>query len=167
MRLPTRKSEKERLENEVSDPYLTTRRIEQLKRELARLKNERPAAIEEVRRTAEMGDFSENAAYQDAKARLRQLNNRILRIEETLNRAIPIIVNGKREQVRLGSVVTVEHDDKLQTFEIVGADEANPANGRISHKSPLGSRLLGNKYGDEVTLDVQNQKVTYRILKIQ
>ena len=167
MRLPTRKSEKERLENEVSDPYLTTRRIEQLKRELARLKNERPAAIEEVRRTAEMGDFSENAAYQDAKARLRQLNNRILRIEETLNRAIPIIVNGKREQVRLGSVVTVEHDGKLQKFEIVGADEANPANGRISHKSPLGSRLLGNKYGAELTLYVQNQKVTYRILKIQ
>ena len=54
-------------------------------------------------------------------------------------------------------VVTVE-DIEITNIEIVGADEANPANGRISHKSPLGSRLLGNKYGDEVTLDVQNQK---------
>lgn len=167
MRLPTRKSEHDRLMMQQDDPHLTPRRIKELKRELIRLKAEQPAAIAEVQHTASMGDFSENAAYQQAKHTLRRINARMLQIEETLKQAIPITSRTNDGAVTLGSTVVVEHDGKQQTFEIVGAQEANPSRGRLSHLSPLGQILIGHSISDEVTLTIDANKKTYRIIGIK
>ena len=166
MRLPTRKSEQDRLLMQQVDPHLTPRRMQQLSTELERLKAEQPAAIADVQHTASMGDFSENAAYQQAKHNLRRLNARMLNIEEALKQAIPIVAS-KNGRVQLGSIVTLEHDGGKQTFELVGAQEANPSRGRLSHLSPLGSLLIGHRVGDEVTLAIGQNKTTYRITGIK
>lgn len=149
------------------DPHLTPRRIKELERELVHLKNKQPAAIEEVQHTASMGDFSENAAYQQAKQDLRRLNTRMLHIEETLKQAIPITSSANDGALALGSTVTIEHDGRQQTFQIVGAQEANPSRGRLSHLSPLGALLMGHSVGDEVALTIDGNKKTYRIIEIR
>ncbi len=79
MRIPTRKGEMDRLAlAEPEDRHLTASAIERFKREVEDLeKRQRPEAVLEVRRLAEMGDFSENFGYQNAKALLRRINSRI------------------------------------------------------------------------------------------
>ena len=167
MRLPTRKSELDRLQMKTVDPRLTQRRIRQLQDELERLKAGLPLAIEELQHSASMCDFSENAAYQQAKQDLRRLNSRILRIEETLKQAVTITSGSLDGSVQLGSIVTIEHGGQEQTFEIVGSQEANPSRGRLSHLSPLGALLIGHQSGDEVTLNINTNKTTYRIMSIK
>lgn len=162
MRLPTRKSELLR-QSQPQDPYLTPAMIEKLKKELERLmKKERRPAAEEVHRTAQMGDLSENAGYQAAKQHLRRINSRILQIEEMLKHAV-VIQTKNTDTVGIGSTVTLEHDGKTSTFEILGSYESDPAKGRISHVSPLGKLLIGHRIGDVVQL----ANIEYRIAKMQ
>ncbi|MFH0814829.1 MAG: hypothetical protein V1902_01950, partial [Candidatus Falkowbacteria bacterium] len=79
MRVPTRRAEKN-IKN-TFDPFITQTKFDELKIKLEKLKKSQPTAISEVQRLAEMGDFSENAAYQMAKGRLRGINQRILELE--------------------------------------------------------------------------------------
>jgi transcription elongation factor GreA len=145
---------------------LTPAKIQRLKDELEDLKRRRlPEAAEEVRRTAAMGDLSENAAYQYAKAELRRINARILSIEERLKSAI-LIVKPKDGVVAIGSTVTVETGGRRQTFEIVGAQETDPSRGRISHLSPIGKALIGHSVGDEVTINTTAGQTAYRIIDV-
>lgn len=137
--------------------------IEKLKKELERLtKKERRPAAEEVHRTAQMGDLSENAGYQAAKQHLRRINSRILQIEEMLKHAV-VIQAKNTGTIGVGSTVTLEHDGKTSTFSILGSYESDPAKGRISHVSPLGKLLIGHRVGDIVVLS----KTKYQVVKIQ
>lgn len=166
MRLPTRKKELEKRYDEP-DFAITEAKAQAMKRELQRLiSSARPEAVLEVQRTGEMGDFSENAGYQIAKATLRRINAKITVLEDRLARAV--IIPGSRTTgfVALGSRVTVMHEKQEQTFHIVGAQEANPSAGRISHRSPLGQALLGKKVGDSVPLTLPHGTVTYTVLRI-
>lgn len=91
MRLPIRKSEILQSTTKVTDNFVSAEKIKHYKNELEDLiKNQRPPAVKEVQRTAEMGDFSENAAYQMAKGRLRQINYRITTLEEKIKSAVVI-----------------------------------------------------------------------------
>ncbi len=167
MRLPTRKAEQDRLQMETVDPHLSQRRMRQLQDELARLKAAQPAAIEALQHTASMGDFSENAAYQQAKQDLRRLNTRMMRIEEILKQAVPIAPRSHDGSVQLGSTVTVEHNGQSRVFEIVGSQEANPSRGRLSHQSPLGSLLIGCIAGEDVILSMDEKATQYHILRVE
>lgn len=152
MRVPKRKSETQReaLQGEP-DRFLTPQAISRLKDELERLiKDERGKAAAEVRRAGEMGDFSENAGYQAAKAHLRRVNGRILSLQERLKHAIPIESGTDDGRVRIGTTVDVEMNGKASTYEILGSQESNPSRGRISYLSPLGAALMGHVAGDEV-----------------
>ncbi len=135
------------------DHYLTEEAIVRLKKRLEDLqKRELPAAVEEVRRTAEMGDFSENAAYQIAKGNLRRINGRILSLQEELKQAIPISKNKNASgRVQIGSTVVLRKKDRKEvTYQILGSRETNPSQGKISHVSPIGQALLGSVAGEEV-----------------
>lgn len=123
--------------------------------------------IQEVRRLAEMGDFSENAGYQIAKGTLRRINDRIVTLEERIKTAIPIEQGTKDGTIRVGSTVTVETNQKPMIFEIVGSMETNPSRGRISHRSPLGVALLGHVAGDEVILKTPEREVVYRVIDVR
>jgi len=151
VRIPTRKKEEERRALQANEPlYLTKEKIERLKMDLERVKKDRPAAIQEVQRTGEMGDFSENAEYQLAKSKLRRINNRIVSIEERLKVVIEIQEGSPDGIVSIGSTVTVEMGGTDRTFTIVGPEESDPLRGRISYKSPLGSKLMSRTKGEKV-----------------
>ncbi|MBU0646117.1 GreA/GreB family elongation factor [Patescibacteria group bacterium] len=152
MQLPKRKSEITRRLKQTEDNYLTPAKIQNLKKQLIDLEiNQRPAAIKEVQRTQEMGDLSENAAYQEAKFRLRRINGKITAIEEQLKVAIPIQTQNS-DTVQIGSTIVLKSEDQERTYQIVGSQETNPAQGRISHSSPLGAALLGHRVRDNISL---------------
>ena len=149
------------------DPYLSPAAIARMRDDLERLlKRERPAAAEEVVRTGAMGDFSENAAYQSAKARLRGINDRILTLQERLKRAIPIAKTGKTDRVAIGSVVTVRVGPAERKYEIVGSLETDPGSGKVSRSSPLGAALLGAAVGDTVSVKTPAGETRYEIIAI-
>ena len=168
MRLPTRKSEKERLLRQEIDNYLTPAKIERMRQELQDLiKNKRAPAADEVARTAQMGDLSENAAYQFAKQNLRRINDRITMLEERLKHAIPIDQSPSDGKIRIGSTVTLRTNGNELTFEILGSSESNPSQGRISYSSPLGVALIGKGVGDVAVLKTTRGETSYEIIAIE
>lgn len=168
MRLPTRKSEKERNEDRVDDPHITQASFDNMARDLARLQKERIPAAEEVARLSAMGDLSENAAYQYAKQQLRSILSRITRLELALARAVIIPENVSEDGViRLGSVVTVCLDEKEYIWKILGEREVRPGSGQISYHSPVGNALLGHRVGDHVEVRLAERTVAYHIIAVK
>ncbi|MBU1203130.1 GreA/GreB family elongation factor [Patescibacteria group bacterium] len=150
-----------------SDPFMTAEKLAELKVSLEKLKKHiQPELAKEVKRLALMGDFSENAAYQIAKGRLRSTNERISRLTKQISSAQIIEPNKKNQVVQIGSVVTVEVNTQTKNFQILGSLESDPAKGVISHVSPLGQELLGKKIGDIVELKREDQTIKYKIIKI-
>ncbi|PJE75710.1 transcription elongation factor GreA [Candidatus Uhrbacteria bacterium CG10_big_fil_rev_8_21_14_0_10_48_11] len=114
-----------------------------------------------------MGDLSENAAYQYAKDNLRRIHNRILSLRSRIANAIVIEhTAGSSGIIELGSRVTISRNGSEKKYEIVGSAEAKPANGRVSHQSPLGQALLGHRAGDEIFVTSPKQKIAYQIVTV-
>ncbi|MFA6536803.1 MAG: GreA/GreB family elongation factor [Patescibacteria group bacterium] len=166
MRVPTRRGEEQALRK--NDPFITTDKYLELKKKLENLKKSHPVAAEEVKRLAELGDFSENAEYQLAKGKLRGINQRMLEIEYVLNHSQIILPNENFATVQLGHTVTLLSDGKERKFKILGSSETNPSFGVISQHSPLGLAILGKKVGDIVKIELANKRIMeYKILKIE
>ena len=169
MRVPKRRSEQDRLAKRQDDHYLTPDAIERLTYDLEDLKKtQRPKALEDLTRAREMGDLSENAAYTEAKSRLGRIDGRIFSLQERLKYAV-VIESGADSSgnVRIGSKVIVAVNGQEKNYEILGSQETNPGRGRISHLSPVGAALLGHKVGDNVSLEINNKKLVYRIVSIK
>lgn len=148
------------------DLHITPQALERMKRELERLiAKDRPTIIEDVQRTAQMGDFSENFGYQHAKAQLRRVNDRILTLEARIKHAI-VIQPTNDGVVRIGSTVTVTCDDKELSFEILGSLESNPFKGKISYKSPLGAALMGKTVGDNIDVVTGTKTMRYTVVSV-
>ncbi len=153
--------------NQVIDNHLTPAKIKAMERELEDLiKNQRRPAADEVARTAQMGDLSENAGYQFAKQNLRRINDRITILEERLKTAIPIDQSQSDGKVRIGSKVIVSVKGKQMDFEILGSVESNPFKGKISYSSPLGAALIGHAAGETVSVKTDKQQVDYDIVSV-
>ena len=165
MRVPIRKPGK--YTHQKPDPYLTLAKFNELKNKLERMKKSQPAMIIEVKRLAEMGDFSENAAYQIAKGRLRGLNQRMLDIEDHLKTAIIIGDEKNCDTVQLGCDVIVEIGGKKKQYKILGSSETNPEGNVISHNSPIGSALMGHRVGEVVKVQLVKKVVEYRVVGIE
>lgn len=163
MQLPYRKPGK--YTNQKNDPIMTQDKFDELVAELEKLKKERPFAAQEVARLAEMGDFSENVEYQLAKRRLRGINYRILILETQTNQA-EIIENNGTDVIDTGNTVIVEVDSKEKTYTILGSSETDPAQGIISHNSPIGSALLRKKVGNVVEVSIAGKEKVFKIIKI-
>lgn len=149
------------------DPHMTEVKYNELKKKLEGLKQSQPQAIKEVKRLAEMGDFSENHAYQMAKGRLRGINQGILEIKDQLNSAIIINFLGDKGEVRLGSHVTIKMNGREITYLILGSTETDPQKNIISHNSPLGSALMGKNAGDLVMVKIGDKEVECRIIEVE
>jgi len=169
MRVPTRKSQELSQLKRADDNYLSAGAVRQLQDELERLQErERPRTVDELSRTREMGDLSENAAYQMAKAKLMGIDGRILTIKEKLKNAVVVEPGaGAGGTVRVGSTVVVEVGGKQRTYEITGSDETDPAKGRISHVSPIGAALLGLKAGEKAVVEIGGKNVEYRVIEVR
>jgi len=166
MRLPTRRAE--RLKKHDDGPvYLTSDGIAKLRRKVRHLENDLPDAIAEVTRTAAMGDLSENAAYQIAKANMRRMQSSLFYAKERLKQVVEIVTDVDSDLVGIGSRVLLRSSGEDRQYHIVGPHESDPMRGRISYVSPLGSALLHKRVGDDIMLSTTKGEVLYRLISIQ
>jgi transcription elongation factor GreA len=157
-------------EDAVSEPiYLTAEGAEKLRSELDDLKGpERQAIAARLRDAIQMGDLSENADYHKAKEDQSFLEGRVQELEYTLNAAIIVDGSARRDMVSVGMRVTVQEEaDEPEQFYIVGAKEADPRAGKISHESPIGRALMDHKVGDVVEAQTPNGTTRLKILRIE
>jgi transcription elongation factor GreA len=150
--------------------YISPEAYKKLKDQLEYLKTvKRKEIIQKVQEAKELGDLSENAAYQEAKEAQSALESQIIELEEFLKNAV-IIQKKKSDKVELGSTVEVEGivgGKKIKrTFTIVGSHETQPLEGKISNESPLGQAFLGKRKGEEVIVKTPTGEIKYKILKI-
>jgi transcription elongation factor GreA len=150
--------------------YLTAEGAEELRRELDELLTvKRPALAKKLKDAVAEGDLKENADYHDAKEQQAFLEGRIQYVENLLRAAVIITNSGPSDEVRIGSLVTIVEDGSSdeETYSIVGAAEANPREGKISHESPIGAALLGHKKGEKVRATTPGGDVIFKIKRIQ
>jgi len=135
--------------------YLTPEGAKKLQAELNQLLNvQRAKVVHEVAEAAAQGDRSENAEYIYGKKKLREIDRRIRFITKRLDSAVVVKQEeAAHSEVRFGATVEVEDENgKRSSYLIVGPDEANPSDGKISFQSPLGRALMKRKVGDVVTV---------------
>jgi transcription elongation factor GreA len=140
------------------ESLITPEGLEKLKAELEELQTTRRREVaERIKEAREFGDIAENSEYDDAKNEQAMLEQRIAQMEERVRRAIVV----DKDQVDTGVVsvgVKVHVKDQKtgdsRKFQLVGSAEANPAEEKLSHESPIGKALMGRKRGEIVSVDV-------------
>jgi transcription elongation factor GreA len=149
--------------------YITANGAELIKTELEHLTGtERLALAKRLRDAIQMGDLSENADYHKAKEDQAFLEGRIQELEYILRNAVIVEdSNAPRDMVSIGARVTVQEDDlEPEVFHMVGAKEADPRNGKISHESPIGQALMDHRIGDLVEVETPGGRIRLKILGI-
>ena len=150
--------------------YITPPGFEKLRAEYVNLLNvERPKIVEVVTWAASNGDRSENADYQYGKRRLREIDRRIHFLKNRMQDAEIVDPKTlKSEKVLFGATVRLENEDGEEVFyQIVGEDEINIKEQKISWRSPLASTILGKKRDDEVKLLKPSGEELLTILDIE
>lgn len=136
--------------------------------ELDLLKNvKRREIAERVKAAKEQGDLSENAEYSAAKDEQAHVEGRIEELEQILKVVRVVEPTTKAESITIGSQVTVLIGDQSMHYEIVGANEADPAGGKISNESAVGQALMGKKKGDKVAVETPGGVVNYEITAVK
>ena len=150
---------------------LSPERYEELKNELNYLKTVREKEVaDQIKEARSFGDLSENSEYDEAKNEQGKLYSRIAELDNILANCTVITEEiHDSNVVRIGSRITVrdiETGDE-ETYQVVGSQEADPMNGRISEESPFGKALLGNSVGQIVIVEAPAGNIEYEVLDIQ
>lgn len=151
--------------------YLTNKGKAAIEVELEELRGPRRQDLSvRLKNAIEMGDLSENADYKAAKEDQGFLEGRIQELEQTLSDSILVEepdVDNKR--IQIGNIVTFkEADEPEETYELVGAKEANAREKKISYESPIGAALLKHKVGDTVDVTLpKGFKIQLKIIRIE
>lgn len=140
--------------------------FEKVKKEFVELKNKRVEAVAELKRAREMGDLSENAAYKVARMQVNQIDLRLRRLTLFL-RIGKVVERPFTGAVDINTKVTISDGQKEIRYAIVGDQEANPHEGKISPASPLGKALMGKREGEKVNVITPSGKMIYIIKDIQ
>lgn len=140
--------------------------------ELDRLKSqERPRIIEAIKTARELGDLKENAEYQEAKREQGMIEGRILELEGKLSncQVIDVTTMENNGRVIFGATTTLMNDDTEEevTYKIVGEDEADIKENKISVSSPISRAIVGKEEGDVVEVQTPNGVVRYEIVQVQ
>ena len=151
---------------------LSPERFEALKEEPNYLKTVREKEVAALLKEARsFGDLSENSEYDEAKNEQGKLYARIAEVEGILANCVVIEDDHADDtsMVRLGCRIWVldKEFEEEEEYEVVGSQEADPMNGRISDDSPFGKALLGKRVGDDVDVDAPAGTLHYRVLKIE
>jgi transcription elongation factor GreA len=150
--------------------YLTPEGLKDYEARLDFLRNVRRQEVAERLRLAleEGGELVENAEYEDAKNEQAFIEGEIIRLEMILSNA-QIIEEGSKDTVGLGDKVTVQEVgmDTVEVYYLVGAAEANPRAGKISHKSPLGRALMNHHIGDRVVVEAPDGDILFEVKAIE
>jgi transcription elongation factor GreA len=153
----------------MSKKYLLTQDgLQKLNSELKELINQkRPEVIERIREAAAHGDLSENADYAQAREEQSFIEGRILEIEDIIKNAEIITQSTHGSNVTIGSTVTVKINGQEKKYTIVGSNETNPKEGKISNESLVGSALLGRKVHEKFKIAAPAGDMDYEIISIE
>lgn len=149
--------------------YLTEQGLKELRDELEHLKTvKRPEVIQALKEARSLGDLSENAEYDAARNEQAITEGRIKELEIMIEN-VEIISGESNGKVVIGSTVEIEYcdDDEVETYTIVGSQEADPFQNKISNECPLAVSLLGKKHGDIATVDSPNGKYNVKVIKVK
>lgn len=147
---------------------ITQAGYEKLKEELTRLKTkDRPQVIERIKNARELGDLSENADYSDAREQQSFIEGRIEELEDKLRYAKVIKEEAGASTVSIGNKIYLICAGKKEEYKIVGEDEIDPAQRKISAASPIAKALLGKKRGEEVKIEIPAGTKKCTITKIE
>jgi len=148
---------------------MSEERLSQLKDELHYLQTVREKEVaEQIKEARSFGDLSENSEYDEAKTEQGKLYSKIAEIKNLIDNAEIVRATAKTDIIGIGSKVTVkdvEYSDE-ETYEIVGSQEADPADLKISDDSPMGKSLMDRRVGDIVEVDAPVGILKFEILKI-
>lgn len=154
----------------MAPTYLTPEGAKKLSDELRRLLSvERPKTVQEVADAAAQGDRSENAEYIYGKKRLREIDRRVRFLTKRLDSAV-VVQPGEQtgNVVRFGATVEVEDEDgNRKTYLLVGPDESDPDQGKLSFQSPIGRALLKRKVGDVVIVQRPAGEIELEIMSVR
>ena len=154
----------------MSETYLTKDGLAKLQAEHKSLLAQKYRLTEEVSKAAAMGDLRENAEYHAARERLQHVSKRLAELDAKLGN-VRLIDNleVKAGEARVGTKVLLEDQQTKERFSyvLVGPEEADPPNGKLSIASPLGKTLLGKKKGDAFTLVLPKTMVPYKVISIE
>ena len=152
---------------------MSQERLDALKEELYYLETVREKEVSElIKEARSFGDLSENSEYDEAKTEQGKLYSKIAELKVLIENAEivdKVDLDAPKDTVTLGSVVKVldmEFDEE-DTYEIVGSQEANPKEGRISDDSPVGRALHTHRAGDVVTVAAPGGEVQLKILSVE
>ena len=149
--------------------YLTQEGLDELKKELDELINiKRPENIQAIKEARSLGDLSENAEYDAARNEQAQIEARIKQLEKMLEN-VSIIEDVGTDKVRIGNTVAIKYvdDDEEDEYKIVGSQEADPFESKISNESPIAQALFDHKVGDVVTVQSPNGSYEVEIINIK
>jgi transcription elongation factor GreA len=149
--------------------YLTKEKYQEFKNELEFLRTDRRREVaENLEYAKKLGDLSENAEYQHAREEQASVEDRINHLEQVLKTAV-LLNDRHSDSVGIGSTVKVERtgEKETRTYKIVGSEEVDMANGKVSNLSPIGAALIGKKKGDTLTVSTPKGKVTYTLISIE
>ena len=149
--------------------YLTQEGLDELKKELDDLINvRRPENIQAIKEARSLGDLSENAEYDAARNEQAQIESRIKTLEKMLEN-VSIIAGVKTDKVGIGNTVSIKYveDDEEDEYKIVGSQEADPFESKISNESPIAKALFNHKVGDIVTVESPNGNYEIEIIEIK
>ncbi len=149
---------------------VTAEGLKQLEEELDYLKGEKRKEIaEKIKVARSYGDLSENSEYDDAKNEQAILEARIVTIEATLKNAVIIDEDSMtNEHIHIGSKMKIENITmgRVMEYKIVGSNESDPSQGKISDESPVGMALLGHSVGDVVEVETPSGVLGIKVLEI-
>ena len=149
---------------------MTSRGAELLRKELSQLKNERPQIAQAIAEARSHGDLSENAEYDAAREKQGLMEARIRDIESKLANAQVVDPKTLHAEGRVVFGATVEVEDEngdASTWQIVGEDEADIKEGRISFGSPIARALIGKAAGDSVEAKTPGGVKNYEIIDVR
>ena len=155
----------------MSQIPMTREGFEALKEELEQLKKvERPKVVEAIEEARAHGDLSENAEYDAAKEKQGFVEGRIQKLESMISQAQiidPTQLGGDR--VKFGATVTIYNldTDDEKTYKIVGNEEADIKENKISYTSPIAKALIGKEIAQEVTIKTPGGEKLVEIIEVE
>jgi|SRR6185312_9801401 len=153
----------------MNTEYLTQEKFDEFKKELEYLKHEKRTEIAQALEYAKsLGDLSENAEYHEARNAQAVAEDRINHLEAVLKSA-QIVSGHNVDKVAVGSEITIQKEGEhaKKTISIVGSEESNASEGKISLRSPLGSAALGKKKGEHFSFSTPSGTMTYKVIEIK
>ena len=148
---------------------MSLERKKELEAELEYLQTVREKEVsEQIKEARSFGDLSENSEYDEAKNEQGKLYSKIAEIKDLIENAV-ITEYGTGNSVVMGSRIIVREvgEEEDESYQIVGSQEADPMQGRISDESPMGRALMGHQVGDKVSLEAPVGVIHYEIIAIE